>query len=51
MVTVDGSEQKEELAKFLGRLERKDRATPITANKLFVVRRWVLERIDPEDDM
>ena len=41
-VTADGEENRGKLGRFLGRLEERETTTPLVANRVYVVRRWVL---------
>lgn len=41
-VTADGGENRGRLGRFLGRLEGRETTTPLIANRVYVVRRWVL---------
>ncbi|OBW63793.1 MAG: Adenylate cyclase protein [Aureobasidium pullulans] len=41
-----GPEERATLGKFLGKLERRDVVAPLVANRCYVIRRWVLEKME-----
>ncbi|THY21824.1 hypothetical protein D6D01_06372 [Aureobasidium pullulans] len=41
-----GPEERATLGRFLGKLERRNVVTPLVANRCYVVRRWILEKME-----
>jgi hypothetical protein len=44
-INGQGPEEKTTMGRFLGKLDGQDVVTPLAANRFYVVRRWVLEKM------